>query len=104
MPRINPDRSIYSAAYSRGSLDASIVLKDVDRQSDAALNEETTSGYTMLNMKIANVFTLTNDVDLTVSVFGRNLLDEIARNHSSFVKEEVPLPGRSYGLKFYATF
>ena len=104
VPRINPDRSIYSAAYSRGSLDASIVLKDVDRQSDAALNEETTSGYTMLNMKIANVFTLTNDVDLTVSVFGRNLLDEIARNHSSFVKEEVPLPGRSYGLKFYATF
>ena len=104
VPRINPDRSIYSAAYSRGSLDASIVLKDVDRQSDAALNEETTSGYTMLDMKIANVFTLTNDVDLTVSVFGRNLLDEIARNHSSFVKEEVPLPGRSYGLKFYATF
>ena len=58
----------------------------------------------MLNMNISNVFTLTNDVDLTVSVFGRNLLDEIARNHSSFVKEEVPLPGRSYGLKFYATF
>ena len=104
VPRINPDRSIYSAAYSRGSLDASIVLKDVERQPDNALGEEETAGYNMLNMNIANVFTLTNDVDLTVSVFGRNLLDEIARNHSSFVKEEVPLPGRSYGLKFYATF
>jgi iron complex outermembrane receptor protein len=76
----------------------------VERQPDHALGEEETAGYNMLNMNIANVFTLTNDVDLTVSVFGRNLLDEIARNHSSFVKEEVPLPGRSYGLKFYATF
>jgi iron complex outermembrane receptor protein len=55
-------------------------------------------------MNITNVFSLTNDIDLTVSVFGRNLMDEIARNHSSFVKEDVPLPGRSYGLKFYATF
>ena len=104
VPRINPDRSIYTAAYSRGSLDASIVLKDVDGQSDTALTEAATAGYTMLNMNVTNVFSFTNDIDLTVSVFGRNLMDEIARNHSSFVKEEVPLPGRSYGLKFYATF
>ena len=104
VPRINPDRSIYTAAYSRGSLDASLVLKDVEAQTDIAANEEMTAGYTMLNLNITNVFTLSNDVDLTVSVFGRNLMNEIARNHSSFVKEEVPLPGRSYGLKFYATF
>jgi iron complex outermembrane receptor protein len=104
VPRINPDRSIYTAAYSRGSLGASLVLKDIEAQTDIAANEEMTAGYTMLNMNITNVFTLSNDIDLTVSVFGRNLMDEIARNHSSFVKEEVPLPGRSYGLKFYATF
>jgi hypothetical protein len=28
------------------------------------------------------------------------MLDEVARNHSSFVKNEVPLPGRNYGLRF----
>ncbi len=104
VPRINPDRSIYTAAYSRGSLGASLVLKDIETQTDIAADEEMTAGYTMLNMNITNVFTLSNDIDLTVSVFGRNLMDEIARNHSSFVKEEVPLPRRSYGLKFYASF
>jgi iron complex outermembrane receptor protein len=104
VPRISPDRSIYTAAFSRGRLGASITLKEIEAQSDTAFNEEMTAGYTMLNMNVTNVFALTNDIDLTVSVFGRNLMDEIARNHSSFVKEEVPLPGRSYGLKFYATF
>ena len=38
--------------------------------------------------------------ELKVTLFGNNLLDEVARNHSSFVKNEVPLPGRNYGLKF----
>ena len=37
---------------------------------------------------------------LNVSIFGKNLLNEVARNHTSFVKNEVPLPGRNYGLKF----
>jgi iron complex outermembrane receptor protein len=34
-----------------------------------------------------------------VSLFAKNLLDEVARNHSSFVKDEVPLPGRNLGIK-----
>ena len=58
----------------------------------------------MLDIRASNAFALTNDVTLNVSLFGSNLLNEIARNHSSFVKNEVPLPGRSYGLKFYAAF
>jgi iron complex outermembrane receptor protein len=82
----------------------SVVLKDVQSQTDLAVNENVTDGYSMLNMKISNMFTLSNDVDLYVSIFGRNLLNEIARNHASFVKNEVPLPGKSYGLKFSAEF
>jgi iron complex outermembrane receptor protein len=41
---------------------------------------------------------------LRVSLFGKNLLDEAARNHASFVKNEVPLPGRNYGIKFNLTY
>ena len=41
---------------------------------------------------------------LKVSLFGRNLLDEAARNHSSFVKDQVPLPGKNLGVKFNLTF
>ena len=31
---------------------------------------------------------------VSVSIRGRNLLNKIARNHSSFIKEAAPLPGR----------
>ena len=58
----------------------------------------------MLDARVTKAFELSDVLTINVSVFGKNLLDEIARNHSSFVKNEVPLPGRSYGLKFSAQF
>ena len=104
MPRINPDRSIYQAAYAKGSFDMRVIFKDVESQTDLASYEEFTKGYSMLDVRASNTFILSDDLALNVSLFGSNLLNEIARNHSSFVKNEVPLPGRSYGLKFYAAF
>jgi iron complex outermembrane receptor protein len=38
--------------------------------------------------------------ELKVTLFANNLLDEKARNHSSTVKNEVPLPGRNIGISF----
>ena len=54
----------------------------------------------MLNSRLTKTYKMSNDRSLKVTLFGNNLLDEVARNHSSFVKNEVPLPGRNYGLKF----
>ena len=81
-----------------------LVYKDVDSQQQASTTEGVTAGYDMLDVRVTKAFELTDVLTLNVSVFGKNLLDEIARNHSSFVKNEVPLPGRSYGLKFNAEF
>jgi len=39
-----------------------------------------------------------------LSVFGKNLLDEAARNHSSFVKDEVPMSGRNLGVRVSYSF
>ena len=44
-----------------------------------------------------------HEEDLTLGIFGTNLLDEIARNHSSTVKNEVPLPGKNLGIGFRVT-
>jgi iron complex outermembrane receptor protein len=104
VPRINPDRSLYKIAYERGSLDMNIVYKNVFSQRQASTTEGVTAGYDMLDLRATKVFELSDGLTLNVSVFGTNLLDEIARNHSSFVKNEVPLPGRSFGLKFNAEF
>jgi iron complex outermembrane receptor protein len=54
----------------------------------------------MLDTRLTKTFDVNGKGDLKVSLFGRNLLDEVARNHASFVKNEVPLPGKNYGIKF----
>ena len=41
--------------------------------------------------------------DFKVVLIANNLLDEIARNHSSTVKNEVPLPGKNLGIGFRVT-
>ena len=94
---------MYSLAYTKDSMVFKLMLKDVDKQSDVAEGETTTDGYQMLNARLTKVFDLGNS-NLSVSIFGNNLLDEVARNHSSYVKSEVPLPGRNYGVKFNLTF
>ena len=58
----------------------------------------------MLNARLTKTFATGGSGELKLSVFGTNLLDEAARNHSSFVKNEVPLAGRNYGAKFSYRF
>ena len=58
----------------------------------------------MLNTRLTKTYNLNGAGELKVSIFGSNLLDEVARNHSSFVKNEVPLAGRNYGAKFRYKF
>jgi len=53
----------------------------------------------MLNFSAVKTYTFGQKRTATVSMFAKNLLDEVARNHSSFVKDEVPLPGRNLGIK-----
>ena len=99
IPRMVPDRNIYSVSYSYDDLFLGLKLKDVEEQDEIGINETVTSGFQMLNLNISKTFDLTDSNQLSVSIFAKNLLDEVARNHSSFVKNEVPLPGRNFGRK-----
>ena len=104
IPRLNPARNIFSLAYSGNDLIYKINIKDVEKQNDFGEGETATEGYLMLDTKLVKTINLNNDSELMISVFANNLLDEIARNHSSFVKDEVPLPGRNYGIRFNYNF
>ena len=104
IPRLNPARNIYKLKYSQDDMTFGLMLKDVEEQNDIGLGETATSAYEMVNAKLTRSFDLGNQSKLTLSIFGNNLTDEVARNHSSFVKNEVPLPGRNYGVKFNLTF
>jgi iron complex outermembrane receptor protein len=104
IPRLNPARNIFKLKYSQDDMTLGLNFKDVEKQNDIAVNETLTAGYQMLNAKLSRTIDLGSQGKLTLSLFGNNMLDEIARNHSSFVKNEVPLPGRNYGLRFNLNF
>ena len=104
VPRINPARNVYSLLYAQDDIVFKLHLKDVEKQNDVGEGETATAGYQMLDTRLTKTFDLSGKSKLKVSLFGRNLLDEVARNHASFVKNEVPLPGRNYGIKFNLTY
>jgi iron complex outermembrane receptor protein len=104
VPRINPARNVYSLSYAQDGLVFKTQLKDVETQNDIGEGETATTGYQMLDARLTKIYDMNGKSKLKVSLFGKNLLDEVARNHASFVKNEVPLPGRNYGIKFNLTY
>ena len=104
VPRITPKRTFLDVDYRAADYSAGISIKDVKPQYKTAMEESSTEGFLLVDMKVAKEFTLSQDVGMTVSFFAKNLMDERARNHTSFVKNEVPLAGRNIGFKFNITF
>ena len=104
IPRIVPERNILTISYSEDNLEARLTFKDIEEQNDIGEGETMTQGFEMLDFSLRKSFVLSNQSKISLSLFGKNLLDEVARNHSSFVKNEVPLPGRNFGLKLNYKF
>ena len=103
VPRINPARNIYSLSYEENDWLFKLSLKDVEKQDDLAEGETVTDSYQMLNARFTKTYNVGTG-KLKLSVFGTNMLDEVARNHSSFVKNQVPLAARNYEAKFRYNF
>ena len=104
VPRITPKRNLIKVAYTEDDLKLALSFKDAKRQNDIADNETVTDGFQVLNINLSKTIELGGRHNLTLSVFGKNLLDEVARNHSSFVKNEVPMAGRNLGIRANYSF
>ena len=99
VPRMTPGRNIVGVSYAEDDLVVALKLKDVDGQYDIGMTETATSGFTLLDFNAEKTFKVSGNTTAKVSIFAKNLLDEVARNHSSFVKNEVPLAGRNVGVR-----
>ena len=60
IPRMVPDRNIYSVSYSNDDLALGLLLKDVKAQDQIGTNETATEGFQMLNLNISKTFDLTD--------------------------------------------
>lgn len=94
LPRISPARVGTSAIYDYNKVGFRLDVDYTFSQNNVSGAETATGGYTMVNAGVnydINVGATTSKL----YVKGTNLLNEEARNHVSFLKDRLPLAGRS---------
>ncbi len=95
LPRLPPLRYGIGLHFTRDRFEAGVEAAFYDRQDKVAENELPTGDYTLLSAELSYAF---SEPDLFLFVKGTNLADEDARQHTSPLKDTLPLPGRSLHL------
>ncbi len=103
LPRIVPGRVGGSLNWSLGSWRARVGATRVADQDDVAELETATDGYTLMDAGLAYHWDIAG-AGWEAFFEGRNLTDEDARVHSSFLKDFAPLPGRNLAVGVRVTF
>jgi iron complex outermembrane receptor protein len=103
LPRIPPLRFGSRLRYNGGIVRADLGLTKVTNQERIGELEEATEGYSMVDFSVGyRLFSgeVTHDFLLRAS----NLTNQEARNHTSFLKELAPLPGRDLRFMYRVYF
>jgi iron complex outermembrane receptor protein len=105
LPRITPIRWGGGLAFRSELLRARLGFRRTESQRQAAAGETRTGGFTLLDFGVTlSLGAIDERIPVALSVTGRNLTNEEARNHLSFNKDEVLLPGRSIRVGLHARF
>ncbi|MGE0045607.1 MAG: TonB-dependent receptor [Hyphomonadaceae bacterium] len=103
LPRIPPRTLTLGLNAENGFVRGRIEWQDVAEQDDVAEFETVTPGYQMWNAQLTFRPVADND-RLAFLIDARNLTDEEARVHTSFVKDLLPRPGRSIRFAILSRF
>jgi iron complex outermembrane recepter protein len=103
LPRITPRRIGARLSFEDGRWHAVVEVRRAMSQNRVAANENSTGGYTLLNASIGLLIP-GKRVSYELFARGRNLTDDEAREHSSYLKEVAPLPGRGVLAGIRMTF
>jgi iron complex outermembrane receptor protein len=103
LPRIPPLRLAGGLRYEGSTWSAHVTVRRVMWQERVAPIETETPGYTTVDASLGYRL-LTGPVVHELLVRGTNLTDADARNHVSFLKDVVPLPGRDLSALYRVYF
>lgn len=104
LPRIAPARVGAHLQWELGDWHTRLSALRYQKQNDVGPFETITDGFTRVDFDVSRGFSLSNDRVLSeVFLKVRNSTDQLARSHTSFLKDLAPLPGRNIalGLRFY---
>ncbi|MFP3944896.1 MAG: TonB-dependent receptor [Alphaproteobacteria bacterium] len=98
LPRIPPFRWLAGLEAAGDRMDVRAEVQWVSAAEETAFLELPTDSYALVNAYLdLRPLPETNRVEIALDA--TNLLDEEARVHTSFLKDEVPLPGRSFRVR-----
>lgn len=102
LPRIPPRRVGGRINAQLAGADVELEYYEASDQRRIASFESVTKGYDMLNLGASYSFGNAGQYNLFLR--GSNLLDEEVRNHSSFLADVIPMPGRNLNAGFKLNF
>ncbi len=105
VPRIPPFRYGAGLTYEDDRFTAHAGFTHVDEQDNLAAFETPTGAYTRIDAELSYRFNMPNtETPFEIGIAANNLTDEAIRNHTSFKKDDVLLPGRNIRLFVRARF
>lgn len=101
LPRIPAKKSGLQINYDYQDWSANIAWVYHNKQSRLGANELETDSFDIVNLETAYRLPM-GDKELFLFLKGQNLLDEEARDHSSFIKDLAPRVGRNFlaGIRY----
>jgi len=103
LPRLPANKIGVILNYDYHDLSSSLSWIKYQTQDNLAENELVTPGFEQLDLEVAYRINQ-DDQQLYLFIKGKNLLDEDARDHSSFVKDLAPRVGRNLTLGLRYSF
>ncbi|MEM8985921.1 MAG: TonB-dependent receptor [Pseudomonadota bacterium] len=103
LPRIPPLSGIVGFEATSTFFDVRAEAEIVGEQDDVSSFELPTDGYELYNL-YATVRPFKEAPGVALEFSGLNLADEEARQHVSFLKDLLPLPGRNYRIAIRGAF
>lgn len=104
LPRIVPIRWGGGVRFEADATDLRVAFVRTEAQEKIGEFETPTKSFTFLNASLTHRIEFIEAMPLELSVIARNLTDVRGRNHVSFNKDEVLLPGRNIRFNLRARF
>ena len=104
LPRIPPFHYTTGLGYRHDVWNARVEVEGAHNQRRTAIFETKTDGFTFFNASVAMTPALGILEGAELRLDGRNLFNEFARTHVSFIKDAAPLPGRDIRLSLYLRY
>ncbi|TDP38940.1 iron complex outermembrane receptor protein [Idiomarina aquatica] len=98
LPRIPAQRIGIEARYQAQDFDAAVGYTRYMEQDRIADNETVTPAFGIVDARINYYPQMLAQYGATVYLKGENLTDQLGLVHSSFLKDDVPMPGRNVQL------